>query len=114
MNKESREKVAEEKRGIIGIKGLDVNETAAAYYNMPYGVYIKEVIKDGAAEKAGISKGSIITKFEGSSIKNMNALQDALSYYKSGETVELEIAVPNSDGEYEKTIVKVTLQKAKN
>ena len=111
MNKETKEKVDENERGVIGISGIDVDATAIQYYNMPAGVYINEVIEGGAAEKAGISKGSIITKIEGSSVKSMSALKEALSYYKAGETVELEIAVPGSDGEYEKQKVEVVLQK---
>lgn len=111
MNKETKEKVDEKERGVIGISGIDVDATAIQYYNMPAGVYINEVVEGGAAEKAGISKGSIITKIEGSSVKSMSALKEALSYYKAGETVELEIAVPGSDGEYEKQKVEVVLQK---
>ena len=111
MNKETKEKVDENERGVIGISGIDVDATAIQYYNMSAGVYINEVVEGGAAEKAGISKGSIITKIEGSSVKSMSALKEALSYYKAGETVELEIAVPGSDGEYEKQKVEVVLQK---
>ena len=65
MNKETRTKVDEDEQGYLGIKGYDVNETGAQMYNMPTGVYIAEVTEGGAAEKAGLSKGTIITAFDG-------------------------------------------------
>jgi serine protease Do len=66
----------------------------------------------GAADKAGIKKGSIITKFDGTSVASSTAVVDRLAYYEIGETVELEIAVPTSTGEYETKTVNVTLQAA--
>jgi serine protease Do len=114
MTKETREKVDEEKRGTLGISCVDVDEMAAKYYNMPTGAYINEVSEGGAAHKAGISKGSIITKFDKTSISGSTALVDLLAYYEAGETVEIEIAVPTPTGEYEKKTVEVTLEKAEN
>lgn len=112
MSRETREKVPENKKGKIGISCVDVDETAAKYYNMPIGAYINEVEKDGAADKAGISKGSIITKFDNTSVSGSTALVDLLAYYAAGETVEIEIAVPTSTGEYENKTVEITLGKA--
>ena len=84
MNKETRSKVSDEERGYLGIKGYDVSEEGAQMYNMPTGVYVKEVMSGGGAEKAGLTKGSIITGFEGSSISGMSSLQEQLQYYKAG------------------------------
>ena len=39
----------------------------------------------------------------------METLQDQLSYYAVGETVELTVQVPASGGEYEEQTVSVTL-----
>ena len=89
MNKETRSKVSDEERGYLGIKGYDVSEEGAQMYNMPTGVYVKEVMSGGGAEKAGLTKGSIITGFEGSSISGMSSLQEQLQYYKAGEEVTL-------------------------
>ena len=91
MNKETRSKVSDEERGYLGIKGYDVSEEGAQMYNMPTGVYVKEVMSGGGAEKAGLTKGSIITGFEGSSISGMSSLQEQLQYYKAGEEVTLTV-----------------------
>ena len=111
MNKETRSKVSDEERGYLGIKGYDVSEEGAQMYNMPTGVYVKEVISGGGAEKAGLTKGSIITGFEGSSISGMSSLQEQLQYYKAGEEVTLTVQIPDKNGEYTEKDIKVTLGK---
>ena len=109
MNKETRSKVSDEERGYLGIKGYDVSEEGAQMYNMPTGVYVKEVMSGGGAEKAGLTKGSIITGFEGSSISGMSSLQEQLQYYKAGEEVTLTVQIPDKNGEYTEKDIKVTL-----
>ena len=111
MNKETRSKVSDEERGYLGIKGYDVSEEGAQMYNMPTGVYVKEVMSGGGAEKAGLTKGSIITGFEGSSISGMSSLQEQLQYYKAGEEVPLTVQIPDKNGEYTEKDIKVTLGK---
>lgn len=111
MNKETRSKVSDEERGYLGIKGYDVSEEGAQMYNMPTGVYVKEVMSGGGAEKAGLTKGSIITGFEGSSISGMSSLQEQLQYYKAGEEVTLTVQIPDKNGEYTEKDIKVTFGK---
>ena len=111
MNKETRSKVSDEERGYLGIKGYDVSEEGVQMYNMPTGVYVKEVMSGGGAEKAGLTKGSIITGFEGSSISGMSSLQEQLQYYKAGEEVTLTVQIPDKNGEYTEKDIKVTLGK---
>ena len=111
MNKETRSKVSDEERGYLGIKGYDVSEEGAQMYNMPTGVYVKEVMSGGGAEKAGLTKGSIITGFEGSSISGMSSLQEQLQYYKAVEEVTLTVQIPDKNGEYTEKDIKVTLGK---
>ena len=90
---------------------MDVTSDSSQMYNMPMGVYIAGVEKKGGAEKAGITKGSIITKFDGITIDSMATLQEQLRYFRAGEEVELVIQVPASNGEYEEQNVTVTLGK---
>lgn len=111
MNKETRSKVSDEERGYLGITGYDVSEEGAQMYNMPTGVYVKEVMSGGGSEKAGLTKGSIITGFEGSSISGMSSLQEQLQYYKAGEEVTLTVQIPDKNGEYTEKDIKVTLGK---
>ena len=111
INKETRQKVDESERGKLGISCVDVDEMAMQYYGIPQGAYISEVTKDSAADKAGINKGSVITKFDGTTIKSSTALVDILTYYKAGETVTIAVSIPNRDGTYESKDINITLEK---
>ena len=111
MNRTTRTKVPEDEQGYLGIQGVDVTSDSSQIYNMPTGVYIAEVVRKGVADNAGISKGSIITKFDGITIDSMATLQEQLKYFRAGEEVEIVIQVPSSNGEYEEQTVAVTLGK---
>lgn len=111
MNKETRTQVPEAQRGYIGIEGTDVDSQSAEQFGMPEGVYVSRVMENGGAEKAGITKGCIITGIEGSGINNMESLQEQLSYYRIGETVKLTVQFPSGQGEYEEKELDVTLTK---
>ena len=111
MNKETRTKVNESERGMLGISGYDVEEEASQMYNMPEGVYVGEVTKGGGAEAANLTKGSIITEIDGTKVEDMEDLKEQLEYYRAGETVELTIQTPGNKGEYKESKVKVKLGK---
>lgn len=108
MNQTTRTKVDSDKQGTIGIKGINVTSDVQEKYNLPKGIYVSEVTSGSAAEKAGITSGSVITKFDGKSVTDIESLQNLLQYYKAGETVELTLQVPDSDSYKEKT-VSITL-----
>lgn len=111
MNRETREKVQEAKRGTIGIQGISVDENTSKLYGLPQGVQISDIIKGGAAEKAGIPKKSIITKFDGTRINSMDDLQGQLEYYEAGEKVEIVVEVIDEKGEYVEKTYEITLSK---
>lgn len=109
MNRETRDLVATEEQGYLGISCQNVSSDISEMYNIPQGVYVLELQKDGAAEKAGLLKGDIITKFDGMSISDYDDLKSSLQYYKAGETVELVIQRAKEAGGYEEKILQVTL-----
>lgn len=109
MNRETRTKVPEGEQGYLGIQGYDVESDVANMYQMPQGVYIYEALKGGAAAKAGISKGSIITAVNGAGVNGMETLKEQLQYYRPGETVEVTVQIPKENGEYKEEIIEVTL-----
>lgn len=109
MNKETRAKVAENEKGYLGIKGVDVTSESSQMYNMPTGVYVSESTDGGGAKKAGISKGSIITEVDGTTINSMSSLQELLGYYSAGETITVKAQVPTNNGEYKEETFEVTL-----
>jgi serine protease Do len=111
MNRTTRTKVSDDQAASIGISGQTVDSTIAGTYGIPEGIYIGEVTKGSAAETAGLLAGSVITKFDGTSVSSMDDLKNQLQYYAAGETVTITAKVANN-GEYEEKEYSVTLDKA--
>ncbi len=109
MNQETKTKVSETEQGYLGIQGVDVSDESAKMYNMPTGVYISDVVKNGGAQQAGLTKGSVITGLEGTTISDMNSLKEQLQYYRVGDKVKVTVQVPGNNGEYTEKTVEVTL-----
>lgn len=109
MNQETKTKVSEEEQGYLGITGVDVSDDSSEMYNMPTGVYIREVSKGSGAEQAGLAQGNIITAINGTTVDSMSTLKEQLTYYKVGETVELTVQVAANDGSYQEQTVSVIL-----
>ncbi|MEE2641873.1 MAG: trypsin-like peptidase domain-containing protein [Planctomycetota bacterium] len=63
---------------------------------------IKELKKDGPAEKAGFQKGDVILEFAGKKVRTKEALRIALSGKKKGE--KIKVKVRRGDKELELTI----------
>ncbi len=112
MLRETRETVDEDKQGFLGITFADVDSTTAEAFGMPAGVLVKSVTQGSAAEKAGIKKGFIITKFDGYSVNSGAELQNRLTYYKAGETKKITVQVAGENG-YEERELTVTLDSRK-
>ena len=109
MNQETKTKVSEAEQGYLGIQGVDVSDESAKMYNMPTGVYISDVVKNGGAQQAGLTKGSVITGLEGTTISDMNSLKEQLQYYRVGDKGKVTVQVPGNNGEYTEKTVEVTL-----
>ena len=108
MSKQTRKVVDEKDRGALGIEGRTLDAQTASIYDAPTGVIVDNVIKNGAAEKAGIRKRDIIVSFDDQHISTIDALIDKLTYYKAGEEVEVKIS-RLEDGEYTEKTVKLKL-----
>lgn len=65
-------------------------------------------VKEARQRMAGLKKGDIITKFDGSSVTSMSGLKETLAYYAAGEEVPVTISRQSGDG-YEEQKVTLTL-----
>lgn len=109
MSKETRQKVEDENQAAyLGITCLDVSSNTEQMYNMPVGVFVRDVEEDGPADQAGILSGDIIQKFDGTTVQTYENLTNQLAYYKAGEQVEVVVARAEG-GQYKEQTVKVTL-----
>lgn len=108
MTQETKQKVDAKEKGYLNIYGKDVTSDLSEMYDIPEGVYIMDVIKKGAAEKAGLAKYDVITALDGKSVTSMKELQAALEYYKKDEKVKLTIQTLENKS-YKEKEVEVTL-----
>ena len=108
MERQTRTKVAEDEVGYIGISQQEVISQISQMYNMPEGIYVVSVEEGSAAANAGIMKGDIITKFDGSSISSYSDLQKTLQYYAAGDSVTVTVQRPQN-GEYVSIELNLTL-----
>lgn len=108
MERQTRTKVAEDEVGYIGIFPQEVTSQISQMYNMPEGIYVVSVEEGSAAANAGIMKGDIITKFDGSSISSYSDLQKMLQYYAAGDSVTITVQRPQN-GEYVSVELNLTL-----
>lgn len=100
--------VSESAQGYLGISVIDVTSEISEAYDMPVGAYISKVEENSSAQAAGLSKGNIITKFDGQTIKSRSDLITLLTYYRAGETVDVVAMIQGANGYTEKTFT-VTL-----
>lgn len=104
QNLKTRSEVDSEKMGYLGITCQDVTSDIAEQYDMPEGVYLKSVVAGCAADKAGLKKGDILTRFDGMGVTTYDTLRERLQYYEAGETVEVTVQSPENGSYVEKTV----------
>ena len=91
-------------RPYIGVSGIDLDEKTANYYNLPVGIYVKQVQENSPASNSDIKTGDIIKEIDGTEVTTMNELNEikekknigdkiTLTIYRSGETKKIEITL---------------------
>ena len=84
----------------LGVVGRDINESYSSALGIPSGIYVSQVVSGSPAEKAGISAGDVIVKFEGNNVSTMSGLKEKLAIKKANtmETIteiqETAMAIP--------------------
>jgi putative serine protease PepD len=80
-------KVKDSGRASLGITG----STFANSRDQPSGVTVQSATPNGAADAAGIKRGDVIIGIDHHAVKSMNDLEVALTYYKPGNKVQVEL-----------------------
>lgn len=91
----------------LGIAGMDISSSQAAQYNVPAGIYVSRVSTGSPAQQAGLAKGDIITKVDGSTTGSMQDLKGMISGKKAGD--QLKITYASRADNYKSKTVTVTL-----
>lgn len=86
-------KYGEVKRAILGVRIQDISAELAAEKDIDgvEGVYIPEVVDDGAADKAGIKANDVILKIDGEEVNKASELQEEISKYHPGDDIKVTL-----------------------
>ena len=108
MTKQTRIAVGEDAQGYLGIRVTNIDSATSKAYGMPIGVYVYQIMPEGAAANSDLKEKDIITKFDGQSITTAEELTDMLTYYEKGSQVTLTVQTL-TNGAYVEHDVTVTL-----
>lgn len=80
-------------RAFIGVRINDVNEELATELGLDHvsGVYVNDLIANGAAEDAGIEAGDVIVRVGNADVENVPELQEQVSKYRPGDKLGIEV-----------------------
>ena len=97
----------EVKRGLLGIKGGELNADLAQAFNVnaQQGAFISEVMNDSAAAKAGLKAGDVIVGLNGQKIRSFAELRAKVATTGAGKEIDVTYL---RDGKENRA--KVTLQ----
>lgn len=90
---------------MLGVEGESLSSQLATYFGVKEGVLVRSVLKDTAAEKAGIKAGDVITKVDGSKVTTPNELASAIRSASSKKTFPVELTRDRHE-----TTVSVTVE----
>lgn len=82
----------------LGIKGVTVTDKIAEDYDLPKGVYIKEVVMDSPAMEAGLQGGDVIIEMDGEVINSMEAYEARVLQLQPGSTVQVAVKRQGMNG----------------
>ena len=70
----------------MGVTVMNTDEESAAMYGLPTGARIEDVVKGGAADRAGLQPKDIIIDLGGYKVSNITELTRALRHFKAGDS----------------------------
>lgn len=75
----------------LGLKAVTVTDKIAADYDIPKGVYIKEVLLDSPALEAGLQSGDVIVEMDGDEIFTIEEYEEKVLSLEPGEVIEIAV-----------------------
>ena len=90
-------------RAVLGIKGGTVTSELAEEKELGTveGVYVSEVLENGAAKAAGVETEDVIIALNGKTVKTMAEMQEMLAKYLPGEKVKIKVLRKKKEREIE-------------
>ena len=75
----------------MGVTVINTDPESAAMYGLPTGARIEEVVKGGAADRAGLQPKDIIIDLGGYEVSNFTDLTRALRHFKAGDATTVTV-----------------------
>jgi len=93
-------------RALLNIQIGDVNAQVAEQFDLDVlrGVYVSRVMDGGAADRAGIEQGDVITAIDGKAVDNVAQLQEAVAIKRPGDKIMVEFIRDGRNKEVEATL----------
>jgi serine protease Do len=76
---------------MLGIEGESLNAQLAEFFGVKEGVLVRSVVKNSAAEKAGIKAGDVIVKVDDSKVTTAREISSALRSAQSKKSVPVVV-----------------------
>jgi len=94
-------------RALLGVFVQEINQQLADEKGLSdlKGVFVAEVIENGAADKAGIKKGDVILKINEVEVNSSSRLQEEIGKNKPGDKVKVSLRRKGSAMEIEATLL---------
>ena len=74
----------------MGVTVMNTDEESAAMYGLPTGARIEEVVKGGAADRAGLQAKDIVIALGEYEVRNITDLTRALRHFKAGDVTTVK------------------------
>ncbi len=75
----------------LGLNYKNFGATEAAFYKVPQGARVLEVLKPSVAQSVGFLAGDVITAVNGETLTENSSLEEVLEKYKPGDEVKFEV-----------------------
>lgn len=75
----------------LGLRVVSVTDKIAMDYDLPKGVYVKEVLLDSPAYNAGLQSGDVIVEMEGEEIDGIDAYEEKVLTSEPGTVMQIAV-----------------------
>ena len=100
------------KRAVLGvaIQEIDAKKAEELKLSAPKGVYIGEVVKGSAADKAGIHRGDVLLQIDSTKINSFAILQETVSRHRPGDKANVLVLRDGKEKNIEVTFLDTNAQ----
>jgi Do/DeqQ family serine protease len=101
-------KYGEVQRAVLGVTIRNVNAQLKEEYDLDIdelkGAYVAGIMRDGAANEAGIKPGDVIIKVNREKIKDVAALQSEINSYRPGDEITVTVIRDGKEKQFDVTL----------